>query len=787
MTSRPDPEELASREENPAGERPRAPRESDRIPTAAEGGAARREPRGLVVAPSPPIAGTPIVTIVAPTVEVSDADATTRMPALNADMIQLPEDSWTPFAPTAIDRHYDALASKPGPKRYNSETTVYTPIPSETDNVGDSDRLVIDVPPAASERFSPLPAPPSPSLSAPTLADGVPIAGIPIVSVPAAEESSLAIDVIVDLDSTTSSPALPGGEPEELASDLLEDSAISSRPPAKGSVPPALLPDPLATTQALDLDDLEVVEAAAASSEASVVELASDLLEESVNSTKAPTVLRASQPPPPPVARASVTPNPPAVAPGLPPRRPLTSPGIGPEGDLVVPDVPPIAAAPPMRPRSASVPPMPPRPRSFVDASELGAASAAAMPAIPRPKSIVDAGELSARPKAGSMLDSSELESAPPPPVRKPSSPPPPVSAAPPLPARARSMVDAAEATDFPTDYGEIVLPSSPEPVAPPPAAALAPSSLTPSRPQSEPPASRVDSTGAGLSPDSQAVPSKVRIAAPAPVPLVLTASEPGGFQAPAAESKRKARPWWEELFNDDFLRASPAVEGGHLTRECDFIDESLALETGAAILDLGCGTGEYAIDMARRGYQMVGYDLSLSMLARASDDAQERNLKINFLQGDMREMPFEDVFDGAYCWNTSFGYFDETQNQAVIARVHKALKRGGQFLLDVINRDFVAQDSPSSVWFQGDGCICMDEMNLDWITSRMKVKRTMMIEGGRSRELEYSIRVYALHELGKMLHDAGFRVAEVSGRTETPGVFFGGQASRILILAEKR
>jgi SAM-dependent methyltransferase len=787
MTSRPDPEELASREENPAGERPRAPRESDRIPTAAEGGAARREPRGLVVAPSPPIAGTPIVTIVAPTVEVSDADATTRMPALNADMIQLPEDSWTPFAPTAIDRHYDALASKPGPKRYNSETTVYTPIPSETDNVGDSDRLVIDVPPAASERFSPLPAPPSPSLSAPTLADGVPIAGIPIVSVPAAEESSLAIDVIVDLDSTTSSPALPGGEPEELASDLLEDSAISSRPPAKGSVPPALLPDPLATTQALDLDDLEVVEAAAASSEAPVVELASDLLEESVNSTKAPTVLRASQPPPPPVARASVTPNPPAVAPGLPPRRPLTSPGIGPEGDLVVPDVPPIAAAPPMRPRSASVPPMPPRPRSFVDASELGAASAAAMPAIPRPKSIVDAGELSARPKAGSMLDSSELESAPPPPVRKPSSPPPPVSAAPPLPARARSMVDAAEATDFPTDYGEIVLPSSPEPVAPPPAAALAPSSLTPSRPQSEPPASRVDSTGAGLSPDSQAVPSKVRIAAPAPVPLVLTASEPGGFQAPAAESKRKARPWWEELFNDDFLRASPAVEGGHLTRECDFIDESLALETGAAILDLGCGTGEYAIDMARRGYQMVGYDLSLSMLARASDDAQERNLKINFLQGDMREMPFEDVFDGAYCWNTSFGYFDETQNQAVIARVHKALKRGGQFLLDVINRDFVAQDSPSSVWFQGDDCICMDEMNLDWITSRMKVKRTMMIEGGRSRELEYSIRVYALHELGKMLHDAGFRVAEVSGRTETPGVFFGGQASRILILAEKR
>jgi hypothetical protein len=166
MTSRPDPEELAAREADPAGEPARVSRESDRIPTAAEGGAARREPRGLVVAPHPPIAGTPIVTIVAPTVEVSDSDATTRMPALNADLIQLPEDSWTPFAPTAIDRHYDALAAKPGPKRYNSETTVYTPIPSETDGAGDSDRIVIDVPAAVSERFSPLPAPPSASASA---------------------------------------------------------------------------------------------------------------------------------------------------------------------------------------------------------------------------------------------------------------------------------------------------------------------------------------------------------------------------------------------------------------------------------------------------------------------------------------------------------------------------------------------------------------------------------------------------------------------------------------------
>jgi hypothetical protein len=68
-----------------------------------------------------------------------------------------------------------------------------------------------------------------------------------------------------------------------------------------------------------------------------------------------------------------------------------------------------------------------------------------------------------------------------------------------------------------------------------------------------------------------------------------------------------------------------------------------------------------------------------------------------------------------------------------------------------------------------------------------MRVKRTMMMDDGRSREIEYSIRVYSLHELGKLLHDHGFRVCEVSGRVATPGVFFGCESPRTLILAEKR
>ncbi|HEY2368168.1 MAG TPA: methyltransferase domain-containing protein, partial [Polyangiaceae bacterium] len=250
---------------------------------------------------------------------------------------------------------------------------------------------------------------------------------------------------------------------------------------------------------------------------------------------------------------------------------------------------------------------------------------------------------------------------------------------------------------------------------------------------------------------------------------------------------RRRARPWWEELFNDDFIRTMPKFTEAQVAAEADFIEDSLGVARGGALLDLGCGTGRQAVELSRRGYSVVGFDLSLSMLARAGEEAQEQNQKINFVQGDMREMTFEDAFDGIYCWGSTFGYFEEEKNVHVVSRVHKALRQGGQFLLDVVSRDFAIKQAPSLAWFEGEGCVCMDEMTVDWITSRMRVKRTMMLDDGRSKEIEYSIRIYSLHELGKMLHDGGFRVAEVSGRIQTPGVFFGPESPRTLILAEKR
>jgi SAM-dependent methyltransferase len=281
----------------------------------------------------------------------------------------------------------------------------------------------------------------------------------------------------------------------------------------------------------------------------------------------------------------------------------------------------------------------------------------------------------------------------------------------------------------------------------------------------------------------------KIPVASPVATPSSSASGTPPTPDPAAAKAAQRAKtrqPWWEDLFNEDFMRASAKVNEEQVRREVTFIEDSLGVAAGGVVLDLGCGAGHHAVEFASRGYGVVGYDLSLYQLALAADVAQERSQKINFLQGDMREMAFEEMFDGVFCWNTTFGYFEEDKNLAVAQRVFKALRPGGMFLIDVLNRDFAAASAPQQVWYEGDSCVCMDDMSVDYISSRLRVKRSIILDDGRTKESLFSLRLYSLHELGKLLHEVGFRVTEASGHPSTPGVFFGPNSPRIIMLAQR-
>jgi SAM-dependent methyltransferase len=204
-------------------------------------------------------------------------------------------------------------------------------------------------------------------------------------------------------------------------------------------------------------------------------------------------------------------------------------------------------------------------------------------------------------------------------------------------------------------------------------------------------------------------------------------------------------------------------------------------------VLDVGCGYGRHAMELAARGFHVVGVDLSLPLLLRGADEAQRRGLDINFVHADMREMDFDAQFDGAYCLFSTFGFFDDETNKKTAALIAKALKPGAKFMLEILNRDYVTADLPTRVWWEGDGCVVLEEVEFNYFSSRVQSKRSVVFDDGRQVEQEISLRVYSLHEVGKLLHAAGLRVLEVSGSMASRGRFLGTRSREIIVVAERR
>jgi SAM-dependent methyltransferase len=257
--------------------------------------------------------------------------------------------------------------------------------------------------------------------------------------------------------------------------------------------------------------------------------------------------------------------------------------------------------------------------------------------------------------------------------------------------------------------------------------------------------------------------------------------------QQGARPKKRRGKAWFEDIFDEDYLRTLPFLTPQATQREASFIVDGLSARPGMQLLDVGCGYGRHAMELAARGYHVVGLDLSLPLLIRGADEAQRRGLTINFVHGDMRELTFESQFDGAYCVFSTFGYFDDETNKRVATNVARALKPGGRFVIDVLNRDYIVGDLPTRVWWEGDGCVVLEEVDFNYFTSRLVSNRSVVFEDGRQLEQEISIRVYGLHELGKLLHAAGFRVIEVSGGLATRGRYFGKDSRQLIVVAERR
>jgi SAM-dependent methyltransferase len=212
--------------------------------------------------------------------------------------------------------------------------------------------------------------------------------------------------------------------------------------------------------------------------------------------------------------------------------------------------------------------------------------------------------------------------------------------------------------------------------------------------------------------------------------------------------------------------------------RQADLLWRLLELEPGREVLDVACGHGRIANRLARRGAVVTGLDADPFFLARA----REAGSGARYVEGDMRELPFADAsFDAALLWFTSFGYFDDEGNRAVLRELRRVLRPGGRAILDLNNLPRLLATFQRQAFVRRGADVLLDEHDdFDEETRTMKTARTY-IRDGAVREISFRIRYFLPEELRDWLLAAGFADADLLGPDGEP---LTSQSRRLIAVA---
>jgi SAM-dependent methyltransferase len=225
---------------------------------------------------------------------------------------------------------------------------------------------------------------------------------------------------------------------------------------------------------------------------------------------------------------------------------------------------------------------------------------------------------------------------------------------------------------------------------------------------------------------------------------------------------------WYESLFENYGKKydTEPFTQG--TSGECDFIEGEIGRNKRLKILDLGCGTGRHSVELARRGYQVTGVDLSDSMLARAREKAASARVNVSFRKEDARELPFVNEFDLAIMLCEAAFPLMETDemNFKILAGATKALRNGGKLIFTTLNGLFPLFHSVKEFMdshSKEDGAT-YEGLSFDLMTFRDQSVTKIVDDLGNTKELACNERYYVPSEITWMMKSLGFRTVDIFG-----------------------
>lgn len=225
---------------------------------------------------------------------------------------------------------------------------------------------------------------------------------------------------------------------------------------------------------------------------------------------------------------------------------------------------------------------------------------------------------------------------------------------------------------------------------------------------------------------------------------------------------------WYELLFENYARRYDKECFVQGTVGECDFIEKEINHDKSLKIIDIGCGTGRHAIELAKKGYKVTGVDLSESQLNRAQQKAKREKVEIDFQKHDARNLSFKNEFDLVIMLCEGAFPLMETDemNFEILKGATRALKEKGKFIFTTLNglfplyhstKEFLESESK-------EGSAIYKDNKFDLMTFRDHNITVFEDDSGNKKELRCNERYYAPCEITWLLKTLGYNKIDIYG-----------------------
>jgi SAM-dependent methyltransferase len=223
---------------------------------------------------------------------------------------------------------------------------------------------------------------------------------------------------------------------------------------------------------------------------------------------------------------------------------------------------------------------------------------------------------------------------------------------------------------------------------------------------------------------------------------------------------------WYEVLFTNYGNQYDKQHFTSGTLGEVDFIEAEVNRDRATRILDIGCGTGRHSIELAGRGYSVVGIDLSDSMLAKARAKAQANRVAVEFVQADARHLQFRNEFDLVImlCEGGFPLMQTDEMNFMILQSAANALKPKGKLIFTTLNGLFPLFHSVSNFVNKGAADTSSSSGSFDLMTFRQTSTFSFEDDDGNPQTVQADERNYVPSEIAWLLKSLHFHTIDIYG-----------------------